>query len=52
MAGPASSAAAMPVSTKMPAPIIPPTPKKIKSKALKQRFSSVSFPLGIATALV
>ena len=34
-AGPAYLAAAMPVKTKIPAPMMPPTPKKVKSRAPK-----------------
>ena len=38
MAGPASVAAAWPVSTKMPAPTITPTPNTMRSKPLSSRF--------------
>ncbi len=39
IAGPASSAAAWPVSTKMPAPIITPIPKTMTSKIFSSRLS-------------
>src|SRR5690349_17874420 len=49
MAGPAYPAAAWPVSTKMPAPMIAPMPSVIRFNALKARFSPCS--LSAASAL-
>ena len=42
-AGPAFAAAARPVSTKMPVPMMAPTPSMTRSSAVSARFNPVSF---------
>ena len=41
-AGPAFCAATVPVSTKMPVPMMPPTPSAVRCQALRVRFRLVS----------
>ena len=50
IAGPAYCAAALPVSTKMPAPMIAPMPSIVRFVALSARFS-VPAPSGAASGL-
>ena len=47
MAGPAKSAAARPVSTKIPVPIMQPMPSEIRLSEFRLRLSSLDVVLGV-----